>query len=84
MLRTTTLFVLTVTLIGAFQLFDQAYVMTQGGPGYATYTPVYSIYNSGFNRLQMGYASSQALVLFVVILAVTLVQLRINRENIYV
>jgi multiple sugar transport system permease protein len=84
MLRTTTLFVLTVTLIGAFQLFDQAYVMTQGGPGYATLTPVYRIYQAGFTRLDMGYASSQALVLFVVILAVTLIQLRINREQIYI
>jgi multiple sugar transport system permease protein len=84
MLRTTTLFVVTVTLIGAFQLFDQAYVMTQGGPGYATYTPVYSIYQSGFTRLQMGYASSQAFVLFLVILAVTVIQLRINREHVTV
>ncbi|HYI25777.1 MAG TPA: sugar ABC transporter permease [Thermomicrobiales bacterium] len=84
MLRTTTLFVVTVTLIGAFQLFDQAYVMTQGGPGYATYTPVYSIYQSGFTRLQMGYASSQAFVLFLVILAVTVIQLRVNREHVTV
>jgi multiple sugar transport system permease protein len=84
MLRTTTLFVVTVTLIGSFQLFDQAYVMTQGGPGYATLTPVYSIYQNGFNRLQMGYASSQAFVLFIVILAITFIQLRINREHVYV
>ena len=84
MLQTTTVFVLTVTLIGAFQLFDQAYVMTQGGPGFATITPVYRIYQAGFSRLDMGYASSQALVLFVVILAVTLIQLRINREQIFV
>jgi multiple sugar transport system permease protein len=84
MLRTTTLFVVTVTLIGSFQLFDQAYVMTQGGPGYATLTPVYSIYQNGFNRLQMGYASSQAFVLFIVILAITIIQLRINREHVTV
>jgi len=84
MLQTTTIFVLTVTLIGAFQLFDQAYVMTQGGPGYATLTPVYRIYQAGFTRLDMGYASSQALVLFVVILAVTLIQLRINREQVFI
>ena len=58
--------------------------MTQGGPGYATLTPVYSIYANGFERLQMGYASSQAFVVFLIILFVTLIQLRINRENIYV
>lgn len=84
MLRTTTLFVVTVSLIGAFQLFDQAYVMTQGGPGYATLTPVYHIYATGFERLQMGYASSQAFVVFLIILFVTIIQLRINRENVFV
>jgi multiple sugar transport system permease protein len=84
MLRTTTLFVVTVTLIGSFQLFDQAYVMTQGGPGYATLTPVYNIYQSGFTRLQMGYASSQAFILFLIILAVTIIQLRVNREHVMV
>lgn len=84
MLRTTTLFVVTVSLIGAFQLFDQAYVMTQGGPGYATLTPVYHIYSTGFERLQMGYASSQALIMFIIILAVTIIQLRINREDVFV
>ncbi|MGH2534726.1 MAG: carbohydrate ABC transporter permease [Thermomicrobiales bacterium] len=83
-LRTTTLFVVTMTLIGSFQLFDQAYVMTQGGPGYATTTPVYAIYQSGFNRLQMGYASAQAFVLFLVILAVTVINLRANREHVAV
>lgn len=84
MLRTTTLFVVTVTMIGSFQLFDQAYVMTQGGPGYATLTPVYNIYQSGFTRLQMGYASSQAFILFIIILAITIIQLRVNREHVLV
>lgn len=80
-LRNTTFFVVTLALIGSFQLFDQAYVMTQGGPGHATLTPVYNIYNTGFNRLQMGYASSQAFVLFLIILVVSLISTRINREQ---
>ncbi|MFD1544316.1 carbohydrate ABC transporter permease [Nonomuraea guangzhouensis] len=80
-LRTTTFFVTTLSLIGAFQLFDQAYVMTKGGPGQATLTPVYQIYETGFNRLQMGYASAQAFSLFLVIVAVTVINLRVNREE---
>ena len=80
-LRTTTFFVLFMSLIGAFQLFDQAYVMTQGGPGYATTTAVYQIYSNGFTQLRMGYASAQAFVLAVAILIVTVVNNRINRDS---
>ncbi|WP_206061308.1 carbohydrate ABC transporter permease [Nonomuraea basaltis] len=80
-LRTTTFFVTTLSLIGAFQLFDQAYVMTKGGPAQSTLTPVYQIYETGFNRLQMGYASAQAFSLFLVIVAVTVINMRVNREE---
>lgn len=80
-LRSTTFFVTTTSFIGAFQLFDQAYVLTQGGPGNSTLTPVYNIYNNGFEQLQMGYASSQAFVLFIIIIAVSLINIRINREQ---
>lgn len=79
--RSVTFFVTTLSLIGAFQLFDQAYVLTQGGPGYATTTPVYYIYQSGFNRLQMGYASAQAFVLFLIILVFSATNLLLNREQ---
>lgn len=78
----TTFFVSTMSLIGAFQLFDQAFVMTQGGPGNSTRTPVYLIYNNGFNELKMGYASTQAFILFLMILTVSLFNIRINRENV--
>lgn len=80
-LQTTTFFVTTTALIGAFQLFDQSFVMTAGGPGQATLTTVYYIYNMGFSQLQMGYASAMAFVLFLIILAVSLVNLRLNREQ---
>jgi multiple sugar transport system permease protein len=79
-LRPTTFLVTTVSLIGSFQLFDQAYVMTQGGPGDATLTPVYYIYQTGFNQLQMGYACAQAVILFLIIFAVSLINMRINRS----
>lgn len=80
-LRTTTFLIATLSLIGAFQLFDQAYVLTKGGPGNATRTPVYHIYEMGFNRLNMGYASALSLVLFMLILVITLVNFRLNREQ---
>jgi multiple sugar transport system permease protein len=80
-LRATTFLISTMALISSFQLFDQAYVLTKGGPGHATRTPVYHIYEMGFNRLRMGYASALSLVLFLIIFVVTLVNLRLNREQ---
>lgn len=79
-LKPTTFFVVTMSMIGAFQLFDQAFAMTQGGPGNATKTPVYLIYGSGFNELQMGYASTMAFALFLIILTLSLVNMKVNGE----
>ena len=77
----TTFFVLTMALIGAFQVFDQIYVLTSGGPAHATTVPMYSIYTNAFNESQLGYACAQAMVLFLMILVVTLVQQRFNKES---
>jgi multiple sugar transport system permease protein len=79
-LRNTTFFITTVVLINSFQLFDQAYVMTQGGPGQSTLTSVYYIYQMGFQQLRMGYASAMAFVLFLIILVFSLINLHFNRE----
>jgi multiple sugar transport system permease protein len=79
-LRNTTFFITTVTLINSFQLFDQAYVMTQGGPAQATLTSVYYIYQMGFQQLRMGYASAMAFVLFLIILVFSIINMRFNRE----
>ncbi len=80
-LRTTTFFVVTLSLVGAFQLFDQAYAMTGTGVGNSTRTPVYHIWETGFNRLRMGYASSMAFTLFLLIFFITLINLRLNRNH---
>lgn len=71
----TTFFVLVVSVIGSFQVFDQAYIMTQGGPGYTTTTLVYYIYNNAFQWFHMGYASAQAWILLILVLGMTLLQL---------
>ena len=74
MLSPTTFFVLTTSFIGAFQGFDQFYIMTNGGPSFATTTLVLHIFNNGFRYFKMGYASSMAFVLFLCILCITLIQ----------
>jgi multiple sugar transport system permease protein len=79
-LRNTTFFITTVVLINSFQLFDQAYVMTQGGPGQATLTSVYYIYQMGFQQLRMGYASAMAFVLFLIIMVFSFINMRLNPE----
>ncbi|WP_245630116.1 carbohydrate ABC transporter permease [Alicyclobacillus acidiphilus] len=58
-------------LIGAFQTFVQAYMMTDGGPDYATYLYSLSIYQNAFQSFHMGMASAEAWIMFLVILALT-------------
>lgn len=80
MLSPTTFFVLTTSFIGAFQGFDQFYIMTQGGPAFATTTLVLHIFNNGFTFFKYGYASSMATVLFMVIMTITLIQWRVAKS----
>ncbi|MFC3746409.1 carbohydrate ABC transporter permease [Paenibacillus sp. GCM10012306] len=80
-LRPTTFLVSTMAIISALQLFDQAFVLTQGGPANMTKTPVYLIYQQGFNQLQMGYASAQAFVLAMAILIFSLINMRISKSE---
>ncbi len=71
-----TIFFLTVTsLIGSFQVFDQANVMTGGGPGRASYTMVFHIYTLAFKDFTFGKSSAAAVILFFIILVVTIFQL---------
>lgn len=74
----TTFLVAMLLIIAAFQVFDQAYVLTKGGPGNSTLTFVYYIYDRGFGRLEMGYASALSFVLFVIIIGFSLVNSRIT------
>ena len=78
----TLLFVGVITMIGYFQLFAEPYVMTQGGPLQSTTSLVLLMYEEGFRWWRMGYAAAVAFVLFLVILAATLIQRRIRREEV--
>jgi multiple sugar transport system permease protein len=77
----TFLFVGVLTMIGYFQLFAEPYVMTQGGPLKSTLSVVLLMYEEGFRWWRMGYAAAIAFILFLIILAGTLVQLRLQRES---
>ena len=80
MLRPTLLLVVLITMIGYFQLFAEPYVMTNGGgPLNATLSLVLLMYKEGFRWWNLGFAASIAVVLFAVILAATLIQLRVQR-----
>jgi multiple sugar transport system permease protein len=76
LLTPTTFFIVIISIIGSFQVFEQAYIMTQGGPARATVTTVYYIYENGFQWYRMGYASAVAWMLFALIMFVTLIQWR--------
>jgi multiple sugar transport system permease protein len=81
LLNPTMLFVLVTDVIGSFQVFDQVYVLTQGGPGSATTVINYQIYATGFQNFDVGSASAMSLLLFGVILLVTVVQFRFFRSR---
>ncbi|MEZ4859946.1 MAG: sugar ABC transporter permease [Caldilineaceae bacterium] len=70
-------------LIGSFQYFTEAYVMTQGGPGDATLFYGLYLYNSAFRYFKMGYASALAWILFLVILVITLLTFRVSRRHVH-
>ena len=81
MLAPTFLFVGVITMIGYFQLFAEPYVMTAGGPLRSTTSLVLLMYEEGFRWWRMGVAAAIAFVLFIIILAWTLVQLRVQKER---
>jgi multiple sugar transport system permease protein len=67
-------------IIGTFQVFAQPYIMTQGGPGRATYFYALALYDYAFMDLRMGYASAMAWILFMIILGLTLLATRISKK----
>lgn len=80
LLSPTTFFITIMAVITSFQVFDQAYVMTQGGPARASYTMVYHIYDQAFDRFNFGASAASAMVLFVIILIFTLIQFSYSRR----
>jgi multiple sugar transport system permease protein len=77
MLRPAIFLVVALGTIGAFQVFDQAKFMTNGGPANATLVPLLEIYNAGFQDGHFGLAAAMAVLLFIIIFIVTLIQRRL-------
>jgi multiple sugar transport system permease protein len=82
LLRPALLFVLVTGVIGSFQVFDTAYVMTDGGPGNTTEVANINIYNTAFAGFRIGEASAMSVVLFLIILIVTVMQFRYFNKRI--
>lgn len=80
MLTPTTFFVVMMLVISSFKVFDQIYIMTQGGPGRATNVLVYHIYNTAFIKFEFGYASAISTVLFVIVVLITIIQFRMEKK----
>lgn len=83
MLSPVLFFTLITGTIGSFQVFTQAYVMTNGGPDYATYFYALYLYVQAFDYLNMGFASAMAWVLFVIILILTIIQIILSKRWVY-
>lgn len=83
LLTPTIFFVLVMTTINSFKVFDLVFQMTNGGPGRATIVLVYRIYREAFTSMRFGYASAQAYLLFVIIFIFTFLQFRLQKRWVF-
>ena len=79
MLKPTTFFIFVMACINSFQVFGQVYILTAGGPSNATTTLAHQIYKNGFELYKMGYASAEAVILMLIILVITLINMRVSK-----
>jgi multiple sugar transport system permease protein len=80
LLTPATFFVIVISLINNFQVFDQIYLMTNGGPEGSTSVIVQQIVKNSFDYGRMGYASALSMVLFLIILSITLIQIKLQKR----
>lgn len=80
-LRPVVLFTVVFALVQSFQLFDQIYVMTQGGPGTATFSIVYWLYTQAFQFFDIGSAAAGSVMLMAILALLTWIVLRVGRER---
>lgn len=83
MLAPTLFFIMVMSMIGSFQVFDLVYVLTSGGPLGATKVLVFYIYEYAFKYFQMGYASAASYVLFAILFIFTMLQIRFMKDKVY-
>ena len=83
LLSSTIFFVIVITSISSFQVFDLIYMMTEGGPENSTMVLVYSIYKYAFEYFDVGRASAIAYVLFAIIFVLVLFQWKLRKKMVY-
>ncbi len=82
LLKPTLLSLAVLNTIASFQVFTGLYLLTNGGPNNSTTTLAFSIFRSGFIQYQFGYASAQAVVMFVVLFIITVVYFRLLSDDV--
>ena len=81
LLRPTILFVCVMTMLSSFQVFDVIQVMTDGGPNHQTRVMVLDIYDNAFRFQRMGWSAAVSFVLFIIVMVVTVIQMRVLRTD---
>lgn len=80
LLTPTIYFVVVMTFIGSFGVFAQVYIMTEGGPGQATTTMMYYLYNNAFKYFDIGYADVLAILFFLIVFIFTMIQTQLQKR----
>jgi multiple sugar transport system permease protein len=83
MISPVVLFQLILGVIQSFQVFTQAFVMTQGGPHYATQFYVFYLWQSGFEFYKMGYASAMAWLLLIIVMVLTYIIMKVSKKYVH-
>lgn len=78
LLKPVTIFLTVLGIIGSFQAFDAVYVVTAGGPARATEVLVFYLWKTAFQKMNMGYASAMAWLLFIILIVFTIIQLKLT------
>ena len=81
MLKRTTMLILMLQIIASFKVFQQIKLITDGGPGRATQPLIHYIYEQGFTKQKLGYAGAMSFALFFILIVLTLIQRRLQRED---
>jgi multiple sugar transport system permease protein len=83
MISPTVLLTVIITIVGSLQVFAQIAVLTQGGPGLSTNVLVYYLFQQAFDFHHFGYGSTLAIVLFVIVLVLTVVQWQLRKKWVF-
>ena len=81
LLKRTTMLILMLQIIASFKVFQQIKLITDGGPGRATQPLIHYIYEQGFTKQKLGYAGAMSFALFFILIVLTLIQRRLQREE---